>query len=276
MDIHQETALTAHIIHAFTGRAFRGKCAKGNPAAVVMLKNWPTAQALLRISQILAQPVTAFLVERAEGYDIRRFSPDAEINLCGHGSLAAAACILETAEEDTVSLFSPHGNVVIERAADRADDDMRNSYRMKMPAWQGTRNQQNWQDAQRLGLTPADVFSTRDLVIVLDSEQQVRDYQPDFTLIKNLKNHHAVILTASQGKSGYVLRNFAPKIGINEDTATGSAQCSLAPYWLEKLGQEDLEAHQLSSDGGYFRVSPAQKGLLFTVQAEKKATVSLA
>ncbi|KDM91112.1 PhzF family phenazine biosynthesis protein [Photobacterium galatheae] len=270
---NQKTALKAQIIHAFTGHAktgfaVSGNYANGNPAAVVFLEDWLSDSALLCMSQQLAQPVTAFLVECAEGYHIRWFSVDAEINLCGHGSLAAAACIFESSPENSVTLFSPHGTVVI-----HCDDD---AYSMRMPAWQAVRHEQNWLDAKRLGLTPVDVYATRDLVIVLESVQQVLDYQPDFEQIKSLNHHHAVILTAASGSGGYVLRNFVPNIGIDEDTATGSAQCSLAPYWLEKLGQEQLEVDQLSADGGYFRVSAAGEDILLTVKAEKKATVSLA
>ncbi|KOY42670.1 isomerase, partial [Vibrio parahaemolyticus] len=86
-------------------------------------------------------------------------------------------------------------------------------------------------------------------------EDDVVRYQPNFDELIKIDEFHAVIVTAQSSDSGYVLRYFAPKIGISEDLATGSAQCSLAPYWFEKLGKEKLTARQLSRAGGYFEVA---------------------
>ena len=95
------------------------------------------------------------------------------------------------------------------------------------------------------------------------------NFQPDDERLKKLNGYHALIVTAANGKSGYVLRYFAPKIGISEDLATGSAQCSLAPYWFKKLGSDSLNVHQLSVSGGYFEVERTTESLI-TVCAQAK------
>lgn len=110
-----------------------------------------------------------------------------------------------------------------------------------------------------------DIFSTRDLVIVLPDEQSVANFLPDQQKIKQIRKHHALIVTASSGDSEYVLRYFAPNIGIDEDLATGSAQCSLAPYWFDKLGVETLSVRQLSKAGGLFHVEKASSSLITVI-----------
>lgn len=112
--------------------------------------------------------------------------------------------------------------------------------------------------AQSLVVT--DCFATRDFVVVLETSAQVQAFVPDFAALRQLQPYHALILTAplyaTDGQSlvGYVLRYFAPNIGINEDLATGSAQCSLAPYWLARTSAPRLQVQQLSAAGGYFVV----------------------
>lgn len=101
------------------------------------------------------------------------------------------------------------------------------------------------------------MFSTRDLILVLESEDAVANFVPDFDQMNKIEDFHAVIVTAQSSSDSYVLRYFAPKIGIDEDLATGSAQCSLAPYWFNKLRVTQLSARQLSTSGGYFEIEQA-------------------
>ncbi len=123
-----------------------------------------------------------------------------------------------------------------------------------MPSWQAKPHAIPL-DISGFSNRPIGAFTTRDLVVVLESEDDVVRYQPNFDKLIKIDEFHAVIVTAQSSDSGYVLRYFAPKIGISEDLATGSAQCSLAPYWFEKLGKEKLTARQLSRAGGYFEVA---------------------
>lgn len=241
----------AYILNVFTGEH-----AQGNPAAVVKLTTWLSDVELQVLSKNLGQPVTSFIVATDQGYAIRWFAGDVEIDLCGHGSLAAAAAIFEITPEHAleVELHSQHGIITVKKLAD--------GYSMVMPSWTAESSiDLHGNDYGKLvGLDPIDVFTTRDLILVLEDEHQVRDFKPDFSVIKGLDDYHAVIVTAQKGEAGYVVRFFAPKIGIDEDIATGSAQCSLVPYWSNKLLTEQLETRQLevrqlSREGGYFQVT---------------------
>jgi len=201
------------------------------------------------LSLDLKQPVTSFFVDSEQGYEIRWFAGDTEINLCGHGSLAAAAAIFEMTPDHKccIRLVSKFGTIVVHKCA--------GGYTMTMPSWQPDYDPKLLKYVKLLGLESVDTFSTRDLVVVLDNEQQVRRFKPDFDVIKSISDYHAVIVTAQKGASGYVLRYFAPSIGIDEDIATGSAQCSLVSYWSNKLLANEMEVSQLSAQGGYFQVS---------------------
>jgi PhzF family phenazine biosynthesis protein len=247
---------------------------RGNPAAVVWLQHWPADDRLQAMAAGQPAPVTAFICVPAcpdnEGaIAIRWFAGRQEINLCGHGSLAAAAFVLSQRPQwQQVQLTSMFGDISVARssltlALLSAGHD---SFVMCLPAWPAQRPAELSQLTESLqlsaqGLVVTDYFATRDLVLVLASAAQVQAFVPDFALLKQLGPYHALILTAaldsadSSQHRGYVLRYFAPKIGINEDLATGSAQCSLAPYWLQHFGAQQLQVQQLSSAGGYFIVA---------------------
>lgn len=234
--------MQVHILNVFTGDE-----AAGNPAAVVKLDDWFSLTELQRISTQLAQPVTAFIRALGTDYEIRWFAADIEINLCGHGSLAAAASLFATDPEHAtnINFVSQHGIITVNK--------QQHGYTMSMPSWRAQPAPELINLVCELGINPVDVFTTRDLVIVANDAQQVADFQPDFAAIKAFSQFHAVIVTAPSDSDGYVLRYFAPSIGINEDIATGSAQCSLVPYWNDKLGHKTLQVQQLSQLGGYFK-----------------------
>lgn len=201
---------------------------------------------MLAITQELAQPVTSFVVKSDLGFDIRWFSLEGEINLCGHGSLGAGAALISKYSLASVTLVSQYGQVVISKESGR--------YKINLPGWDA---QHTTMDKIDFNISAADVFSTRDLILVLETEDAVANFVPDFDQMKKIKDFHAVIVTAQSAPDSYVLRYFAPKIGIDEDLATGSAQCSLAPYWFNKLGVTKLSARQLSVSGGYFEIEQA-------------------
>lgn len=225
---------------------FCGEGIQGNPCAVIMLSGWPPEHELAQTARRLKVPVTSFIVSHGLEHHIRWFSAAGEINLCGHGSLAAGAALLEQSRQKRVTLSSRYGPVTIVKNANR--------YQLELPSWK--RNNCSITKEQ-LGLTiePLDIFSTRDLVVVLESMSAVKDYKPIFKKIRKLNQFHAVILTAMSSTNSYVLRYFAPNIGILEDIATGSAHCSIAPYWFDTLKQESLTALQLSKQGGLFELA---------------------
>lgn len=225
---------------------FCGEQALGNPCGVVFLDEWLADTELLNIAQRLSKPVTSFIIENRLGYSIRWFSNTAEINLCGHGSLGAAAAILENNDETRVLLQSQYGDIEVTK-----QDGF---YQMELPAWTPEVVAQEI-DCRELNIEPVDIYATRDLVLVVASEQAVRDFSPNHVWFDAFADYHALIVTAQSDIDEYVLRYFAPRIGIPEDLATGSAQCSLAPYWFNKLGVNNLKVRQLSSAGGIFTVS---------------------
>ena len=239
---------------------FCGKHASGNPCGVVVLDKWRTTPELLEMSANINQPVTAFVVPQSSHYVIRWFTTDREINLCAHGTLGAAAALITQNEAPAVHLTSEYGDITVTKQD--------KGYQMQFPAWSGTLAEEdlllNWPKKNLV-----EAYTTRDLVLVLDSEQAVIDFKPDVNWLRDNLQFHALIITAQSGEHEYVLRYFAPSIGINEDAATGSAQCSLAPYWFRKLGMKNLTVRQLSSAGGEFTVSHLDsERLLLTAQSE--------
>ena len=261
-------------MQAFVLDVFCSGSTAGNPAAVCVLTAWPADLMLQTFAAAQSAPVTVFILlppaqATAQPIPVRWFAGRQEINLCGHGSLAAAAFVLSQRPQwQQVVLTSMFGDISVARSqlpftAALADHDC---FAMCLPAWPAQRPAELRQLTESLrlsaqGLVLTDCFATRDLVLVLASAAQVQAFEPDFAALRQLQPYHATILTAplyaddGQTVIGYVLRYFAPNIGINEDLATGSAQCSLAPYWLQHFGAQQLQVQQLSSAGGYFIVA---------------------
>lgn len=259
---------------------------RGNPAAVFWLAQWPDDDRLRALAMMQPAPVTAFICVPATAdcgvsVPIRWFAGAAEINLCGHGSLAAAALLFaRQPQRQQVQLTSRFGDLQISRSkmAPAADLPV---FAMRLPAWPAQR------PAQLSGITAAlnlpaqglvltDCFATRDLVLVLESAAQVQAFVADLETLRQLQPYHATIVTAplfaddNQSAIGYVLRYFAPNIGINEDLATGSAQCSLAPYWLQRLDASRLQVRQYSVSGGYFEVEMLSPGQILVHAAVRE------
>lgn len=261
-------------MQAFVLDVFCSEDASGNPAAVCVLTRWPEDAVLQAFAATQAAPVTVFVLSppartAPQPIPVRWYAGAQEINLCGHGSLAAGAVVLaQRPAWLEVKLTSRFGDLSIKRSALQLSALAAGQlcYAMCLPAWPAQKSAALTQLTDRLnvpaqGLVLTDCFATRDLILVLETAEQVQAFVPDFDALQQLQPYHATILTAplfapgTQTAIGYVLRYFAPNIGINEDLATGSAQCSLAPYWLQRLGATQLQVHQLSAGGGYFVVT---------------------
>jgi len=242
---------------------FSGEAAAGNPCGVVELDCWLSDSELQQITADAGLPVISFITKVRSQFHLRWFTSGGEINLCGHGSLGAGAAILAKYHLDRVMFSSKHGEVEIAKSKDR--------YSLLLPAW-AAKPCQLPAEISALAADAIDVFSTRDIVVVLPSVEKVMNFQPDDYRLQEIRGYHALILTAANGRDGYVLRYFAPKIGIPEDLATGSAQCSLAPYWFHKLGLDWLNVRQLSRSGGYFEVErTAGHAIKVFAQAKQRA-----
>ena len=263
-------------MQAFVLDVFCSGSTAGNPAAVCVLTAWPADLMLQTFAAAQSAPVTVFILlppaqATAQPIPVRWFAGRQEINLCGHGSLAAAALLFaRQPQRQHVWLTSRFGDVQITRSDVVLAADLP-VFALTLPAWPAQQPDGLSAMVQSLNLSAqgcelTDCFATRDLIVVLATAAQVRAFVPDFTALRQLQDYHATILTAplyapdGQSVIGYVLRYFAPNIGIDEDLATGSAQCSLAPYWLARSGTSRLQVQQLSAGGGYFLVEPHGHG----------------
>ena len=225
-------------IDAFTSRVF-----SGNPAAVCPLESWLEDSLLQAIAQENNLSETAFFIPQGEGYHIRWFTPVAEVDLCGHATLASAFVVFAHLEPSgvVVSFNSKSGRLTVTR-----DDDL---LTMDFPSLSPVPCEAPDVLIKGLGKEPVEVLRSEDYVGVFSAEDDIRDLRPDFETLNEL-DLRGVAVTAKGKAVDFVSRFFAPKYGINEDPVTGSVHCSLTPYWAGKLRKRDLRAYQVSKRGG--------------------------
>jgi len=233
--------LPLYQIDAFTSRMFRG-----NPAAVVLLDAWLPDATLRAIAAENNLAETAFVVVRGDVMPLRWFTPTVEVDLCGHATLAAAHVLLRYnfPSATHVSFSTRSGNLVVTRDGEFLS--------MDFPSRPGTPVELTPTLVSALGVRPRVAYAARDLLAIFDSESQILNFLPDFQRIAALDTF-ALIVSAPGDTADYVYRFFAPRQGIPEDPATGSANCTLVPYWAARLGRAELVAQQLSARGGDLR-----------------------
>lgn len=232
--------LPIYQVDAFASRLFGG-----NPAAVVMLPEWLPDETLQAIAQENNLAETAFVVSHSEAFELRWFTPAVEVDLCGHATLAAAYVLLSHGYtlQSQVSFRYQGGTLTVTREGDLLA--------MDFPSRPATAVACETSLTQALRATPQEVHRSRDLLVVFEKQAEVEALQPDIALIAKL-DAFAVMTTAPGRACDFVYRFFAPRVGIPEDPATGSAQCTLVPYWSERLGKTRLHAFQLSRRVGEF------------------------
>ena len=230
--------LPLYQLDAFTSEPFRG-----NPAAVVLLERWLDDRTLLAIAAENNLAETAFVMSEPDGWRIRWFTPAVEVDLCGHATLATAHVLFERFERDAASLTfaSRSGPLTVTREGDRLclDFPARPARACAPPAGL----------AEGLGATPRETRIAADLLAVFDDERQVRALAPDFARLRQVEAR-GIIATAPGDDVDFVSRFYAPRVGVPEDPVTGSAHCTLIPYWSERLGRATLRARQVSARGG--------------------------
>lgn len=233
--------------------AFASKIFKGNPAAVVPLTEWIPDSLMQQIAMENNLSETVFFVKDAaakEQYHIRWFTPDYEIDLCGHATLAAAYIIKKFLEPQVAEL-----NFTTQKAGPLqtliSGDVFTLNFPVRMP--QPTEVPDGLLES--IGVAKAvQVLRSRDYFVVLENEAAVLGVTPDFNKMKTLDSA-GVIVTAKGNGADAVSRCFYPGAGVPEDPVTGSAHCNIVPYWAAQLGKTDLVCHQLSQRGGELQCS---------------------
>ncbi len=216
----------------------------GNPAAVCPLDAWLDDTTMQSIAAENNLAETAFIVASDEGYDLRWFTPAIEVDLCGHATLAAGYVVLNHLQPDLdqVAFETLSGRLTVTRDGDRLS--------MDFPARAPTPVALSQALIDALGEAPSEVHASRDILALYDDEARVRALSPDQARLLALDEGLGVIATARGDAVDFVSRFFVPKAGIAEDPVTGSAHCTLVPFWAERLGKLQLVAHQVSLRGG--------------------------
>ena len=236
-------AIPYYHVDAFTGELFAG-----NPAGVCILSAFLADSIMQKIAAENRHSETAFVVPRPDGdFDLRWFTPKVEDDLCGHATLASA-CVLALRKHNVwpVRFHTRGGMLTVARGE--------NSFEMDFPAKPPQPCEMPVGLLSALGLNAALVMKSRDYLVVVDQAEQVRALSPDIAALAKLDAGSGTIVTApGEGDVDYVCRMFLPSVGIDEDPATGSIHCTLAPYWAGRLGKDTLRAQQLSVRGGFMQ-----------------------
>jgi PhzF family phenazine biosynthesis protein len=227
-------------VDAFTTRRFAG-----NPAAVMPLQSFPADAVMQTIAMENNLSETAFLVREDEDYRLRWFTPELEVPLCGHGTLASAAVVLERLDpkRSQVVFHTKSGALTVRRSGTGYVMDFPARPAEQCPAPQGL--------AGALGAEIKEVWvNSFNYLAVLASAEVVRGLEPDAAAVSRIDRPGIIVTAAGDEDYDFVSRYFAPQKGITEDPVTGAAHCMLTPYWAQRLGKTSFRAFQASPRGG--------------------------
>jgi PhzF family phenazine biosynthesis protein len=224
--------------------AFAEKVFEGNPAAVVPLETWLPDSLMQQIAMENNLSETAFFVPAENGFHIRWFTPLAEVNLCGHATLASAHVLFNLLNfaESEIRFQSRSGILTVKKE--------NNLIVLDFPASPITEIAIPDEVAKAFHIQPVACFKGRDdYMLIFENEEQVAQLKPDFQQLVRA-NTRGVICTSKSETYDFISRFFAPAVGVNEDPVTGSAHTMLIPYWSGVLGKNELTAKQVSARGG--------------------------
>lgn len=249
-----------YIVDAFTDELF-----KGNPAAVCVFDDRISDGLMRNIAAENNLSETAFAVKDGEGYRLRWFTPKNEIDFCGHATLAASFVIANFIEPGckTIKYHTLSGEIGVE-----VDNGL---FVMDFPRYRLNPAEVTDAMVKAVGVRPAAAFLDRDLLMVLNSEEEVFGLKPDFSAMRELDGL-GIAVTAKGTEYDCVSRVFAPELNVPEDPVTGSTHCMIAPYWAERLGKSTITAFQASERTGVLyaevcgeRVKISGKAVLFGI-----------
>jgi PhzF family phenazine biosynthesis protein len=224
--------------------AFAEKLFEGNPAAVCMMEKWLPDETMQQIAAENNLSETAFAVKEEDGYRLRWFTPGGEIDLCGHATLATAYVIANFYEKNVkrIKFQTLSGELVVLK-----ENEL---YQLNFPSRMPEKYTLTEQMVEALGVRPIETYLSRDLMFVLEKEEDVQNMSPDFAKLEKLPDGLGVLVTAKSEKYDFVSRAFFPKLRVNEDPVCGSAHCNFIPFWAKRLGKDEMTARQLSKRGG--------------------------
>jgi PhzF family phenazine biosynthesis protein len=228
-----------YIVDAFTNKPF-----SGNPAAVCVMECWPDEVFMKKLAMENNLSETAFIVRESEGYHLRWFTPETEVELCGHATLASSFVILNYYEKESseVHFNTLSGELIVRRKGDL--------YEMDFPTYELKDISVSDEMEAAFGVRPIKAVLGLDLVCVFENEDIIRTMKPDFQLLMKLEGRIQNV-TAAGREVDCVSRSFAPKLGIAEDPVCGSAHCQIADYWARQLDKKEIDAYQASKRGGF-------------------------
>jgi PhzF family phenazine biosynthesis protein len=223
--------------------AFADSVFEGNPAAVVFLEEELEDRILQLVAAENNLSETAFVFQQEGCFRLRWFTPTQEVDLCGHATLAAAHLVFKRRmiQGQSVEFETRSGELVVRKSGDMLC--------MDFPSRPATRTEVTGEMEGAFGTRPLEAHFSRDLLLLYSSEEEVKSLKPDFGRVAVL-DVFAVIATAPGDEVDFVSRFFAPRAGVPEDPVTGSAHCTLIPFWATRLGRKKLHARQISQRGG--------------------------
>lgn len=223
----------------------------GNPAAVCILPEPRSYIWMQRVAEEMNLSETAFLLKEAEGYNLRWFTPTVEVELCGHATLASAHTLWENGYLNPGE--SAHFSTLSGWLHARQNDGW---IEMDFPVEPESKVEPPPELLKAIDLPITYVGQSRfDYLIEVDCETSLRAFIPDFNLLKGLPVRGVSVTAPSRSPEyDFLSRFFAPGVGIDEDPVTGSAHCSLGPYWAKRLGKNELTGYQCSRRGGVVKV----------------------
>lgn len=232
--------LNLYQVDAFTDNTFGG-----NPACVVPLDKWLADTTLLQIAKENAVAETAYFVYKGDRIQLRWFTPEIEMDLCGHATLATAHCLntILKYKGDTIVFETISGELCVQ-----LDKGL---YKMDFPSRKPVPDSLPKTIENALNIKPAEVLKSRDFVLVYENETEVRNIKINRQLFDQINlDPGGVIVTARGDRADFVSRYFTPQASILEDPVTGSAHCSLIPFWAARLKKKELYAIQVSERMG--------------------------
>jgi PhzF family phenazine biosynthesis protein len=250
---------TIYQVDSFSDRPFAG-----NPAGVCLLEA-PASEAWMQdVAREMNLSETAFLVPGPDGFDLRWFTPAAEVKLCGHATLASAHILWQAgvlANGRQARFHTLSGLLTADRRGDWIEMDFPATPAQEAEAPDGL--------AEALGIRPKYVGrNVFDYLVEAADEATVRGLKPDYTRLAGLPVRGVIVTAPSAtGEFDFVSRFFAPAVGVLEDPVTGSAHCCLTPFWAARLGKNSMRAYQASARGGVVRVELAGERVLLSGQA---------